>query len=129
MDGEFDIQAEDIPLDDMLVSALPGERTETDKIANYQKLARSFSATGKGDIKALIHQGPGPKDFRNEYHVHFHDTAIRWALFPYPLEDVSGYLDIYPGHWEFKGGRGTHHGCEVLVEGGSLNREAKDSAS
>ena len=58
--------------------------------------------------------------------AHFHEAAIRWDLFPYPLEQVSGFLDIYPRHWEFREGRGTHRGGEVLVKGGSLKPAAKD---
>src|SRR5262249_45042254 len=108
VDGRFDIEASDVPLDDQIVEALPRRQTD------FQKLARSFNATGKGDIKARIIQGPDVKDFHNEYHVRFHDAAIRWDLFPYPLEQVSGFLDIYPTHWEFREGRGTHRGSVVL---------------
>src|SRR5262249_25254413 len=120
VDGDFTIRAKDIPLDEKIISALPDGG---DKVPNFRKLARSFNASGKADIIAHVRQGPGNKDFRNEYHAIFHDTAIRWDLFPYPLEKVSGLLDIYPKHWVFTEGRGEHRGGEVLVKGGSLTRE------
>ncbi len=91
---------------------------------NLHKLAQSFNATGKGDIKAFIRHKPGTNGFQNEYHVRFHDAAMRWDPFPYPLENVSGFLDIYPKYWEFREGKGTHNGGEVLVEANSLSRSA-----
>jgi len=119
-EGQFDIQATDIPLDEKLVNAL--------LLPSFKKLAQSFNATGTGDIKAHIRRTPGAApglEYHNEFHVRFHDCAIRWDQFPYPLEKASGFLDIYPRHWEFRDGRGTHRGAEVLVQGGSLNRESK----
>jgi len=119
-DCKIEITAADIPLDQKIVDAL--------LVPEFNKLARSFHASGKGDIKAYIRHEPGAEDFHNEYHVWFHEAAIRWDTCPYPLENVSGYLDINPNkHWEFRGGRGTHRGCEVLVQGGSLNKQAKNA--
>jgi hypothetical protein len=122
-DCRFDIQANDVPLDDKLVGAL--------LLPSFKKLAQSFNAKGKGDIKAHIRHEPdaGPHEYRNEFHVRFHDASVRWEQFPYPLENVNGYLDIYPRHWEFREGRGTHGGAEVMVQGGSVHRDAKDDAS
>ena len=121
-DVDLDIYAEDIPLDKKLVNALV--------LTNFKELAKSFNATGRGDVKAHIRHEPGADEFNNEYHVRFHDAAFRWDPFPYPLEIVSGYLDIFPkGLWEFRGGRGNHRGCEVQVDGGSLNRLGKEGAA
>ena len=119
-DGDIDIHGTDIALDEQLVSALPTAPT------NFQRLARGFNAVGKGDIKAHIRFEPGAREFRNQYHVRFHETFVRWDKFPYPLENVSGFLDIYPKHWEFRDGRGTHRGAEITVQGNSMTPPAKE---
>ena len=49
----------------------------------------------------------------------FKDSALEYDMFPYPLENVSGVLVVYPDHWECKNFRGTHAGGEFLVEGRS----------
>jgi hypothetical protein len=112
-DASFDIRASNVIIDDNLLAALPTSPTDV------QKLARSFRARGKVDIKAHIRHEPGARAYRNQYHVHFHDAGLRWDDFPYPLENVSGALDIYPGHWEFHNFRGAHRGGHVVVNGKS----------
>lgn len=111
LDASIDIQAADIPLDEKLLHAL--------RFSAFEKLARSFHARGKGDIKAVIRHAPGAADttFANEYHVFFHDAAIHWEQFPYRLTQVSGFLDIYPGNWEFRGFQGKHLDAVVHVDG------------
>src|SRR5207249_4483784 len=80
-----------------------------------------FNATGKIDVKAHIRQEPG-KEFRNEFHIHIHDAAIKWKGFPYPLENVSGFVDVYPDHWEFQNFQGSHNGGHVVLNGKSIPR-------
>src|SRR5205807_2490141 len=72
LDADFDIQGTDVPIDETLLSALP---------ANEQKLARSFRATGKADVKAHVRHTPGAATFRNEYHVRDHDGTVQWDTF------------------------------------------------
>ncbi len=80
LDADFDIRATDVPIDETLLTALP--RSE-------QKLARSFRAAGKADIKAHVRHTPGAAAFRNEYHVRVHDATSQWEAFPCPLEQVA----------------------------------------
>ena len=61
-----------------------------------------------------IRHEPNQK-FRNIFHLHFHEAAVCWDNFPYPLTNVSGSLDIYPDHWEFHEFQGTHERGHVLV--------------
>ncbi|MSQ93459.1 MAG: hypothetical protein EXR98_02760 [Gemmataceae bacterium] len=111
-DVKFDIRGNNITIDEKLLKALP---------PSLQNFARSFHATGKIDVRSHIRQEPG-KDFRNEYHIRIHDTAVKWDPFPYPLENVSGFLDIYPEHWEFHDFQGTRNGGHVLINGKSIPR-------
>jgi hypothetical protein len=108
-DGVIAIQATGIPLDEKLLRALS-------PYPAYARLARSFRATGKGDIQASIRHVPD-QPYDNDYHCRFHDATINWEHFPYPLTGVSGNLDIYPGHWEFHDFQGKHGAGVVWVKG------------
>lgn len=120
-DAAIDIQGSDIPLDETLLNAL--------RPSGYDKLARSFNATGRGDIKAHIRHVPGSPKFANDYHVFFHHAAIQWEQFPYHLSDVTGYLDVYPEHWEFREFEGKHQGGVVRVQGRTQSRGAENQRS
>ncbi len=108
VDCRFDIQANDVPLDDKLLAALPG---------SMQKMARSFHPAGKIDVKAHIRHVPGTKEYYQEYHARLHDLSVVWDEFPYPVENMTGYLDIYPNHWECRDVRGSHNGGEIFLHG------------
>jgi hypothetical protein len=114
---DFKVTGADLPLDDTLLAALPPA---------HQKLAQSFHATGRADFEAFVHRTAGNSIFDNRYIIHFHDAAARYDVFPYPLEKVSGRLDIQPDHWEFTDFRGTHKGCEVHTSGRSFPAPAGD---
>jgi hypothetical protein len=113
---DLKISGDNIPLDAKLLAALP---------ASHQKLAGSFHATGQGNFEATIQRRPGLRD-ANRYLVHFHDATVCYDLFPYPLENVSGILDILPEHWEFHDFQGTHKGATVTTSGRSLPTPAGD---
>ena len=68
---------------------------------------------------------PGSQPFANEYHVQFKDCTIKWDPFRYPLEEITGILDIYPEYWEFHDFRGTHHGGTIVVSGGTGPRPGR----
>ncbi len=109
-DVEFNFHGHGLDIDDALVRALP---------INLQKFAESFHANGKFDVRAHIRHEVG-KEYRNEYHIHFHDAAILWDQFPYALTKVSGNLDIYPEHWEFHEFQGLHKEGHVMLHGKSI---------
>jgi hypothetical protein len=108
-DARFDITANALPLDEKLLTAL--------KPCGFDKLARSFNAHGKGDIRAIIRHVPNHEKFLNEFHVRFHEADVTWDQFPYLLTGVSGYLDIYRDHWEFRDFYGMHGDGLVTVHG------------
>ncbi|HEV3262988.1 MAG TPA: hypothetical protein VG013_39505 [Gemmataceae bacterium] len=107
----------DITLDHKLCAALPPV---------YQELARSFHPTGLADFEAHIVRTPGVPECSNHYVIHFHDATVRYDIFPYPLEGVSGELDIQPTHWAFSKFRGRHKGGEVHCHGGNLPAPRRD---
>src|SRR5207237_4739268 len=55
-----------------------------------------------------------------QYVIHFHDASVRHDVFPYPVENVTGTLEIRADHWEFREFRGKHKGGEFRGHAGSL---------
>ena len=115
-DARFDIVANDIPVDEKLLKALPG---------TMQKVVCDFSATARGNMKAHIRHQPGAAEWGNEYHVYFTDGSVQWQEFPYPLERMTGYLDIYPHHWEVRELKGHNQGSQVTINGFTTKRDAE----
>jgi hypothetical protein len=104
----LEIQGKNLPLDRTLLHALPDK---------YQKLARSFHASGLGDFVATIHRERGGDHYDNRYLITFHDAALCYDVFPYPAENVTGILDIHPNDWEFHHFHGTHRGGQFWANG------------
>jgi hypothetical protein len=113
-DVQFEFKGHGIPIDENLLRALPSD---------LQAFVRSFHATGKINVNALILHKPEVGQYENQYHVSFHDASIRWENFPYPLQGVSGVLDIYPKFWRFAEFKGSTNGGHVLVHGHSTPRQ------
>jgi hypothetical protein len=118
LDVRFDVETKGagVPIDARLLDSLP---------PHLKTFVASFNAVGKIDVKAHIRQEAG-RGFRNEYHIHIHDTAMKWDQFPYPLRNVSGFVDVYPDHWEFHDFQGSHNGGHVLLSGKSVPRVSPD---
>jgi hypothetical protein len=113
----INIAADDIPLDQKLIGALLDER--------YKNLAKSFHPTGRGHIRATVRRVKDSSEYINTYEMHFLECTVKWDKFPYPLEDVSGDLVIYPHNlYEFKNFHGSHHGGDVWIQGRSVPHDA-----
>jgi AsmA-like C-terminal region len=120
---DLEIAGDDIPLDEKLFKALPAETGQ--KIAGHFLPARSrlrglrAEPMGKADVKATIHRELG-KEFANRYIIRVHDASVQYDVFPLPLENVSGLLDLRtPGGWECHGFQGVHDGGVLHVDGQS----------
>jgi hypothetical protein len=98
---DFTVWGEDIVLTQKLLDALP---------SRHRKVAEQFHAVGRADFKARIRRDAGHDDWVNRFLITFHHAAVKYDLFPYPLEDVSGVLDIQSGRWDARDFRGTHKG-------------------
>jgi hypothetical protein len=109
-DARLEVLVNGLPLNDVLLKALPD---------GMRELARSFHARGRCNAQVRIVSTPGGGGMQCTYHAQFLDTTVRWDNFPYPLEQVTGFLDVFPDHWQGRDFRGTHNGGEVLVQGRS----------
>jgi len=126
-----------IPIDHKLLLALPERNRELARKflpAGSRELGLAeqplglIEPAGQADIKVFIRRARGQKDFANRYVIAFHDTSLRYDLFPYPLENVTGVLDIQPDHWECQNFHGTHKGGEISVNGCSFRINADSAA-
>lgn len=106
----LDIWGADLALDDKLCQALPSK---------YRRLAKSFHPAGQGNFEAQIRREEGAAEFANHIKLHFHHTSLCYEVFPYPLENVEGTLEILPDHWEFHDFKGSHKGGELQTHGRS----------
>jgi hypothetical protein len=105
------IWGDNIPLDAKLQAALEPRQ---------QKIAQSFHPKGLANFDADIRRAAFTRKFTNRYIIHFHHTAARYDVFPYPLENIEGDLDIRPDDsWEFRNFSATHNGCRVTTWGES----------
>src|SRR5262249_35864579 len=68
----------------------------------------------------------GTHEFQNRYLMHFHDASVCYDVFPYPLENVSGELDVLPEHWEARDFHATHKGGAFRVRGRSHKEQGND---
>lgn len=109
-EADIHVWGRNIPLDAKLRNALPQV---------HQKLADQFHPVGLCDVDVLIARAAGQPDYHEHIQVKFHDAAIRYDVFPYPLESVHGTLEIRPDGWEFRDFEGTHRGLKVMCAGGS----------
>lgn len=107
----IDISGVNIVLNDKLRDAL--------RDPELSKLACSFHPTGKVDFQAFIRREARSREFKNLYTLRFHDAALRYDVFPYPLENVSGLLTVYPHSWKFENFQGSHKGGAFSVHGHS----------
>jgi len=94
-----------------------------------QKLAEQFHPSGLADIDAHIARSAGTPEYRDYIIVKFHDATERYDIFPYPLEHVSGTLDIRPGGWRFYDFHGEHNGLKVTCSGRSESTPRGDGFS
>jgi hypothetical protein len=108
---DFRIWAKNVPLDKKLHQALQ---------PRFQKIADSFSPTGLADVEAFIHREQGKTESANRYVIRFHDATIKYEIFPYPVENVTGTLDIQADQWEFRDFHGSHKGGHFRGHGGSV---------
>lgn len=105
---DIKIWGDNLTIDSKLTAALPPE---------HQKLARTFQPAGQLNFQAFIRKPLNIKQYDNRYLINFHDTSVRYDVFPYPLEGVSGVLDVQEDHWEFRDFRGAHKGGEFRAHG------------
>jgi hypothetical protein len=122
---DVDIRGDNVRLDEKLLAALVPKGQTASK---SHDLARAFHPAGAADFQAFIRRDGRSRQFANHYVVNFHHATLRYDAFAYPLENVTGTLEIQPNYWEFHDFRGTHDGGEFHGRGRSFPTPEGDRA-
>ncbi|MGE3819206.1 MAG: AsmA-like C-terminal region-containing protein, partial [Isosphaeraceae bacterium] len=96
-----------LPVDKTLMDALPPD---------VRKVVEEFNPTGTARGRILLHRTPprAPGDDpigKVEVHAYLdlnERCAITWVGLPYPVNNLTGRLELHPDVWEFKNMRGTN---------------------
>jgi hypothetical protein len=113
----FDITGDRLAIDSALIHALP---------VGFQPVTMRFHPRGHCDVTAHIEFASGGSPV-HDYHVTIRDGSMCAEAFPYPLERVTGTLNIHRGpdtvefpqagmRYAFRG-EGWHGGGRVEIEG------------
>src|SRR5262249_1680534 len=135
------IWGQNLPIDGKLREALPLQHKRLVKLANrpqpsappdsWKPLSQApnpgapstpkqppaFLGSGKINFEALVRRQENAEDYNNRYIIYFHDATVRYDIFPYPLENVAGVLDVQEDHWEFRDFRGSYKGGAFTASG------------
>jgi hypothetical protein len=131
------IAADDVPIDHKLIKALPKNSRDLARMflpSASRDLGRTeqplewMQPAGLANIKVFVHRARGQETFANRYLVAVHDTSLKYDLFPYPLENVTGVLDIQSDHWECRDFHGSHKNGHIWVNACSFHTEGAERA-
>jgi hypothetical protein len=110
---DLTIQAERVAIDDKLLNGLtPYPKTRA--------LAGQFHVAGLTDVQAFVRRPPGGGPFSNRFLIRVHDAQVNYDLFPYPLTEVNGLLEVLPDHWVCREFHGRRQGGAIHVSGRSF---------
>ncbi|MFO0843658.1 MAG: AsmA-like C-terminal region-containing protein [Gemmataceae bacterium] len=119
----LDAAGKDVLLDDRIERAVP-PRVRRGASQFYPARSRQHGLAayplGEADVSAEFRRGHGEEHLRKQFTLTFRKTSVLYDQFPYPLENVSGVLVLYPDHWEARGFHGSHSGGEMFFDGRSL---------
>lgn len=85
IDMHYEIDTTGVPIDSTLIAALPEPIRTT---------VKSFHVQGNVGLKAEIRRRPADDKFHAAYYIRLQDGAMVWDEFPYPLANVSGFIDV-----------------------------------
>lgn len=105
----LDLWGRNLPVEEALLKALPPRPL---------KQAREFAPTGLLDFRVLLRRERGKRDISKRYLLHLHDATVCYRVFPLPLQQVSGTLDLRGDSWEFRDFVGKHGGGTIRASGG-----------
>jgi len=106
--GAVDIRADQVPLDEKLLAALPG---------TSQEVVRSLHPSGTLRVQSRLWRERPDEPMHQQLRVDVMEGAIRFEKFPYPLNHIRGLLSMQDGHWTFSELVGNNDTGRVTCEG------------
>ncbi|HZN32376.1 MAG TPA: AsmA-like C-terminal region-containing protein [Pirellulaceae bacterium] len=110
--GSIDIHTEGpIPIDDKLLAALD---------PSLRKLVRSFQPRGSAAVTAHFQRSPGEAAMHRRVDIQLHDCFIKHDRFRYPIDRVSGLLELIDDDWHFRRLAGQNDSAAIGGSGSYL---------
>ena len=116
--GLVEVRGDGMRLDDALIAAMPRRSAD---------IVRSLHASGTFDF-AFRHQlSPDlPGGHSNQLGIRLTDCHLAYALFPYPLSQVTGQVHMQDGHWTIRNCVGRNDTGTVTCSGELVPRPGDD---
>jgi hypothetical protein len=119
---QLDFEGEALPIDKTLFDAIPPD---------VRAVVKEFQPTGTVRGRAHVERIPpaGPNDdpkgtVKLDAALDLNERcAIKWAGLPYPVENLTGRLELHPNLWIFKDMRGSN-GQAVITGSGRVEKLA-----
>jgi AsmA-like C-terminal region len=113
---KLDIQAESIPIDDVLKNAMPPD---------VRKVVNQFNPSGVVKAHASVFREPlldrraRPEGLiKIDAEIDLTERCeITWEGLPYPIRNLTGRLEIHPDHWVFTKMRGSNGKAKIKASG------------
>jgi hypothetical protein len=112
---EFSLTGKRIPLDDRIEAALPDGGREA-----FQR----FAGQGVADVSARFTRREGAREGRWSVDADIDYRTLRCGWFNYPVENVTGRLQITPERVVFRQVRGRSGPAGILVDGFTAKTDA-----
>ncbi len=106
--GVFEVEGQDIPLDERLIRALPEKP---------QEVVRSLHPGGAISFYQKLWREKPDERLHEHLHVEANRCSIRYDRFSYPLTNVSGTLEMLDGAWTFRNLKGNNNAASVTGAG------------
>src|SRR5262245_21326470 len=100
-----------IPIDDKLLAALDPAS---------MKIVRSFQPRGSAAVTAHFQRAPGEAALHRRVDIQLHDCFIRHDRFRYPIDRVSGVLELIDDDWHFPRLVGQNDSAAIAGSGSYL---------
>jgi hypothetical protein len=92
--GFVEVRGDGLRMDDALVAAMPRRSAD---------IVRSLHASGTFDFAFRHQRSPDlPEGQSNQLGIRLTDCRLAYALFPYPLSQVTGQVHMQDGHWTIR---------------------------
>jgi hypothetical protein len=106
--GWFEAKGDEIQLDKTLIQALPGKSRDVVASLNPQGTINFYYRGWRDAAGQILHM---------HLFVNANRCSIRYAKFPYPLNNVRGQLEMFDHHWTFRNLEGFNDTARVTGQG------------
>jgi hypothetical protein len=116
--GAVEVRGDGLRMDDALVAAMPRRSAD---------IVRSLHASGTFDFAFRHQRSPDlPEGHSNQLGIRLTDCRLGYALFPYPLSQVTGQVHMQDGHWTIRDCVGRNDTGIVRCSGELVPRPGDD---